>query len=81
MEEEEGKQPKTDMTLKSTYHLAEHAKELKQKCNASLTMLGIADRNKELCQELCGRDQADKVQIPNANYCNTSTGSISILCI
>ena len=66
MEEEEGKRPKTDMTLKSAYHLAEHAKELKRKSNASLTMLGIADHNKELRQELRGRDRADKVQIPNA---------------
>ena len=54
------------MTLKSAYHLAEHAMELKQKSNASLTMLGIADHTKKLHHELCGRDQPDKVQIPNA---------------
>jgi hypothetical protein len=65
-EEEAGKREKTDMTLKSAYHLQEHYKQLKRDSNASLTMVGVADANKALRRELRGKERAESTAIPEA---------------
>lgn len=65
-EEEDGKRPKTDMTLKSAYHLMEYHKTLKRESNASLTMLGIADANKNLRRELRGSKRSADTAFPEA---------------
>jgi hypothetical protein len=65
-EEEDGKQPKLDMTLKNAFHLQQYEKQLKKESNASLTLIPIADANKRLHQELCGRDHASQFQFPEA---------------
>jgi hypothetical protein len=65
-EEEDGKRPRSDMTLKNAFHLQQYEKQLKQESNASLTMVPIADANMNLRRELRSKDHASQFQFPEA---------------
>ena len=64
--EERGERPKSDMTLKSAYHCSSYHKKFKKDSNASLTLLGVAEANKNLRRELRGTERETAVEMPPA---------------
>ena len=64
--EERGERPKSDMTLKSAYHCSSYHKKFKKDSNASLTLLAVAEANKNLRRELRGTERETAVEMPPA---------------
>ena len=64
-EEEGGERPKTDMTLKTAFHLQAYWKKFRRECNTATTLLPIHEENNALRRELrrgTGREQEVTVQ-------------------
>ena len=65
-EEEAGRRPKTDMTLKTAFHLQAYWKKLRRDCNIAATLLPVHRANKEMRREMRGPSRSKEVQIPDA---------------
>jgi hypothetical protein len=63
-DEERGVRPRSDMMLKSAYHLQAHYKQFKKEANCAATLLPVRDANKVLRQQYRGPSRNSSATIP-----------------
>ena len=63
-EEQAGRRPRTDMTLKNAFHLQEYYKLFKRESNAAATLLPVRHENVQMRREFRGGERSRNSDIP-----------------